>query len=77
MVHIWCGRRYLRGVAPSKILLLREVIRDDNAANNGGILIILDPLITVIASVQKSQYNLLEDQKIIKTIPWEVDLILI
>jgi len=38
----------LRRVVPSKELLLREVIRDDNSANNGGILVALDPLITII-----------------------------
>ena len=35
---IYCRRRYLRGVVPSKVLLLHGVIRDDNSANNGGIL---------------------------------------
>ena len=30
--------RNLRGRIPSKFLLLRGVIRDDNSANNGGIL---------------------------------------
>ena len=74
MVHIWYGRRSLRRVVPSKVLLLREVIRDDNSANNGGILIISGSLITMIVSVRESWYNLLEDQKNIKTIPWEVDL---
>ena len=32
------GEGFLRGTDPSKNLLLREVIRDDNTANNGGIL---------------------------------------
>ena len=32
----------LREVAPSKILLLRGVIHDENSANNGGISIIFE-----------------------------------
>ena len=40
----------LRGVASSKELLLRRVIYDDNAANNGGILSALNPLIAIIAN---------------------------
>ena len=40
----------LRGVTSSKKLLLRRVIYDDNAANNGGILSVLYPLITIIAN---------------------------
>lgn len=44
------GVRYQRGVGPSKQqLLLSEVIRTDNSANNGGILKFLNPLITIIA----------------------------
>ena len=32
---IYCRRRFLRGAAPSKKLLLHEEIRDDNVAYNG------------------------------------------
>ena len=39
MVPIWCGRCCLRGVAPSKKLLLHRVICDDNLANNGELFI--------------------------------------
>jgi len=67
----------LRGVDPSKILLLHKVICDDNAANNGGILIFLDPLITIIVFGPLIIVQLLEDQRLFKTIPWEVDLKLI
>ena len=45
------ARRYLRGVGPSKILLLHVVTRDDNSANNGEILIMSGPLITIFALV--------------------------
>ena len=34
-------------------------------------------LITILVTVRHDWYNLLEDQKINKIIPWEVDLILI
>ena len=43
---IYCRRRFLRGVIFSKVLLLHRVICDDNAANNGEILIVFDLLIT-------------------------------
>ena len=67
----------MRRFAPSKILLLHAVMRDDNMANNGEVLIITDLLITFVVSVHKQKYNsnvkLLEDRKLIKIIPWEVD----
>ncbi len=47
----------MRGFAPSKKLLLHEVIRDDNLANNGEVLIILDLLITLFVSVLEPEYN--------------------
>ena len=68
------GVRNLSGCILSKGLLPRGVIRVENSANNGEILIILVSLIAMIAYGPASWYNLLEDQKIIKTIPWEVDL---
>ena len=43
---IYCRRRFLRGVIFSKVLLLHRVICDDNAANNGEILIVFGLLIT-------------------------------
>ena len=42
------GDKRLRRVDPSKKLLLHEVIRDDNSANNGGILNNFGLLITII-----------------------------
>src|SRR3989344_4220425 len=39
--------KYLREVVSSKNLLLHEVIRDENAANNGGILVIFGSLIII------------------------------
>jgi hypothetical protein len=58
-------------------LLLQGVILDEIVANNGGVLINSGLLITILVTVRHEWYNLLEDQKIIKIIPWEVDLILI
>ena len=55
-----------------KILLLHEVIRDDNSANNGEILIIYGSLITIIIFGSINMVQLLEDHNLIKTIPWEV-----
>ena len=42
---------HLRGVDPSKVLLLRAVMRDDNAANNGEISVRSSSLITRLLSV--------------------------
>ena len=39
-VSIHNGRKVLRGAAPSKKLLLRGVICDDNLANNGEVFLI-------------------------------------
>ena len=38
-VSIHNGRKVLRGVDPSKFLLLRKETSDDNLANNGEVLI--------------------------------------
>ncbi len=70
----------MRRFAPSKperALLLQEVILDEKVANNGEVLLLKGLLITILVTVRHDWYNLLEDQKIIKIIPWEVDLILI
>jgi hypothetical protein len=45
------GVKHLRGVDPSKVLLLRAGMRDDNAANNGEILIYSGSLIAQLLSV--------------------------
>ncbi len=51
------GVKHLKGVDPSKYLLLSEVIRNENLANNGGILFVLHPLITLRALVPRAWYN--------------------
>ena len=69
---------FLRNFASSKKLLLSEVIRIDNLANNGGILLkfwFVDNYL-LLWSVTSSTVKL-EDQIVNKTIPWEVDLKLI
>ncbi len=70
----------MRRFAPSKperALLLQEVILDEKVANNGEVLLLKGLLITILVTVRHDWYNLLEDQKNNKIIPWEVDLILI
>ena len=58
-------------------MLLHEVIHDEKVANNGGILNSFGSLITSVVPVRQRKYNsimkMLEDQKYIKKIPWEVD----
>lgn len=58
-------------------MLLHGAIRDEKVANNGGILDFSGSLIASVVPVRHRKYNsitnMLEDQKQIKTIPWEVD----
>ena len=54
-------------------MLLHEEIRDDNVANNGEVFIDVFGLRKVIPN-GLWYYDLLEDQKYDKIIPWEVDL---
>ena len=71
---IYCRRRFLRGVIFSKVLLLHRVICDDNAANNGEILIVFGLLITPALNGSKAVVQYTWGPEVIKTIPWEVDL---
>ena len=47
----------MRGVGPSKKLLLLAVMRGDNLADNGEVLNIAGSLITLVVSVLKQEYN--------------------
>jgi len=48
----------LRGVVPSKVLLLRAVMCDDNLANNGGIFYLLKFLRSkTLEETDKRQYR--------------------
>ena len=71
---IYCRRRLLKRFAPSKKLLLRAVMRDDNAAYNGGVVYRILVREFLSAPVQWI-INSLEDQKSDTIIPWEVDLV--
>ncbi len=71
------GVRNLSGHISSKDLLLFAVRRIENSANNGETLIIFVPLIAIVVIGLAIMVQLLEDQKLFKTIPWEVDLQLI
>ena len=62
----------MKEVGPSKKLLLREVIRDDNSANNGEILMCV--LVSDESNFRPVRLKLLEDQNERRIIPWEVDL---
>jgi len=64
-----------RRVGPSKRqLLLRGVIRDDNSANNGGILAVFGSLITIFAFGPAEVVHFTWGPEITKTIPWEAHL---
>ena len=71
---IYCRRRLLKRFAPSKKLLLRAVMRDDNAAYNGGVVYCVLVREFLSALVQRIT-NSLEDQESDTIIPWEVDLV--
>ncbi len=49
----------MRGVDLSKKLLLHAVMRDDNAANNGEVFLVTNPLIAIIVEVLRLWYNYL------------------
>ena len=67
----------MREVDPSKNLLLHAVMRDANSANNGGLSFIFWSVDSHNRCGPSIVVQLLEDQKLIKTIPWEVNLKLI
>ena len=64
----------MKRFAPSKKLLLRAVMRDDNAAYNGGVVYCVLVREFLSALVQRIT-NSLEDQESDTIIPWEVDLV--
>jgi len=64
----------LRGVPPSKKLLLYGEIRNDNSANNGETFINISGNGEITGFGQPVMIYLLDDQIIFKAIPWEVFL---
>lgn len=68
---IYCRRRFLRRVVPSKFLLLQREISDDNMAYNGEVYVTFG-IRGECATVQCA-LNSLEDRNVDMIIPWEVD----